>query len=334
MSVAGGTPATSLDSVRAQEMMDMHQATLNILEDFTAERGRFEDASRATLNLLEDFNQEKNKLEEVQKALMNILDDFDEEKSKVEITNRVLVKEITVRQKAEENLQRKTEELERSNQDLEQFATIASHDLQEPLRTVGGFAQLVASRYKDKLDPAAVEYLGFMVDGVKQMQDLIRDLLGYSRIGREGRVPEPTDCNAIVDATLKNLTSALQEAGALVTRDPLPTVRADSSLLAQLFQNLIGNALKFHGDRPPKVHIAARKEATGWIFSVSDNGIGIKPEYFDKIFVIFERLHGREKYRGTGIGLAFCKKIVEQHGGRIWVESEMGKGTTFYFTLA
>lgn len=334
MSVAGGTPATSPDSVRAQEMMDLQRATLNILEDFTVERSRFEDASRATLNLLEDFNQEKNKLEEMQKALMNILDDFDEEKSKVEITNRVLVKEITVRQKAEENLQRKTEELERSNQDLEQFAAIAAHDLQEPLRTVGGFAQLVASRYKDKLDPAAAEHLGFMVDGVKQMQDLIRDLLGYSRIGREGRVPEPTDCNAVVDATLKNLTNALQEANALVTRDPLPTVRADSSLLAQLFQNLIGNALKFRGDRPPRVHVAARKEATGWIFSVSDNGIGINPEHFDKIFVIFQRLHGREKYRGTGIGLAFCKKIVEQHGGRIWVESEMGKGTTFYFTLA
>jgi signal transduction histidine kinase len=235
--------------------------------------------------------------------------------------------------KANEKLKQKTEDLVHSNRELEQFAYVASHDLQEPLRMVTSYVQLLERRYKNKLDKDANEFIDFAVDGATRMHSLINDLLTYSRVGTRGKPLEPTDCEAVFDQSVSNLKVAVEESGARVTHDSLPTVMADSSQLEELFQNLIGNAIKFHGEEPPRVHVSVRPDGNQWVFSVRDNGIGIAPEFAERIFIIFQRLHGNEKYPGTGIGLAVCKKIVECHGGRIWVESELGKGATFYFTL-
>jgi light-regulated signal transduction histidine kinase (bacteriophytochrome) len=237
------------------------------------------------------------------------------------------------RKRAEEALREKTEELARSNRDLEQFAYVASHDLQEPLRMVTSYVQLLAKRYRGKLDSDANEFVSFAVDGALRMWKLINDLLTYSRVGARGKELEPNDCETVLDQSLNNLKVAIEENGAVVTHDPLPTVMADNPQLVQLFQNLIGNAIKFRGNELPRVHVSASRNGSAWIFSVCDNGIGIAPEYAKRIFIIFQRLHSREKYPGTGIGLSICQKIVERHGGRIWVESEVGKGAAFYFTL-
>jgi len=242
-------------------------------------------------------------------------------------------RDVTGRKRAEEALKEKTEELARSNQDLEQFASVASHDLQEPLRMVTSYVQLLARRYQSRLDSDAEEFINFAVDGATRMHTLINDLLAYSRVGTGGKPFEPTNCETILQQSLDNLQVTMEESGAVVTHDSLPTVMADDLQLGQLFQNLIGNAIKFHGEEPPRVHVSARPEGNRWIFSVRDNGIGIAPEYAERIFIIFQRFHSREEYPGTGIGLAVCKKIVERHGGAIWVESELGKGATFYFTL-
>jgi PAS domain S-box-containing protein len=243
------------------------------------------------------------------------------------------VRLFTERKHAEEALKEKTEELARSNRDLEQFAYVASHDLQEPLRMVTSYVQLLAKRYKGKLDSDADEFIGFAEDGAIRMCKLINDLLTYSLVGTRGKELEPTDCKTVLDQSLNNLKVAIEENGAVVTHDPLPTVMADRPQLGQLFQNLIGNAIKFRSNEPPRVHVSASRNGNGWIFSVRDNGIGITAEYSKSIFIIFQRLHSRQEYAGTGIGLAICKKIVERHGGHIWVESEVGKGATFYFTL-
>jgi PAS domain S-box-containing protein len=245
---------------------------------------------------------------------------------------RGIIRDITERKRAEESLKEKTEELARSNRDLEQFAYVASHDLQEPLRMVTNYVQLLARRYKGKLDSDADDFINFAVDGATRMWKLINDLLTYSRVGTQARDLELTDFEMVLNQSLDNLKVAIEENGAVVTHDPLPTVVADHLQLGQLFQNLIGNAIKFQGKEPPRIHISASRNGNGWTFSVRDNGIGIAPEYAERIFVIFQRLHGRDA-PGTGIGLAICKKIVERHGGNIWVESEVGKGATFYFTL-
>jgi PAS domain S-box-containing protein len=241
--------------------------------------------------------------------------------------------DITDRKRAEEALRVKTEELARSNRELEQFAYVASHDLQEPLRMVTSYVQLLARRYKGKLDSDADEFIAFAENGAIRMWRLINDLLTYSRVGAWGKEFEPIDCETVLNQSLDNLKVAIEENGAVVTHDPLPIVMADHPQLVQLFQNLIGNAIKFRGNEPPRIHVSASRNGNGWTFSVCDNGIGIAPEYAKRIFVIFQRLHSREKYPGTGIGLAICQKIVERHGGRIWVESEVEKGATFYFTL-
>jgi len=224
-------------------------------------------------------------------------------------------------------------ELRRSNEELERFAYVASHDLQEPLRTVSSYVQLLSRRYRGQLDADAVDFIDFAVGGVRRMQQLIEDLLAFSRVGTRGAPLVPTDLQAAFEHTLASLHAALDESRATVTADPLPTVVADAGQLAQLLTNLIGNALKFHGADPPRAHVGAERSGRMWTISVQDNGIGIAPEYFERIFVIFQRLHARDEYAGTGVGLAICKKIVERHGGRIWVESAPGRGARFSFTL-
>jgi light-regulated signal transduction histidine kinase (bacteriophytochrome) len=233
----------------------------------------------------------------------------------------------------EKRVVERTLELKRSNEDLEQFAYVASHDLQEPLRMINSYLQLLRQRYKDRLDGSADEFIGFALDGSKRMHQLIHDLLAYSRVGTHGKEFAPTDCEAALNAALANLKVAIEEGGAQVTRDPLPTVLGDEVQLIQLFQNLIGNAVKFRGEAAPQVHVGVQRRGPDWEFSVRDNGIGIAEQDFQRIFIVFQRLHASGKYPGTGIGLSVCKKIVERHGGRIWVESKPGRGTTFHFTI-
>ncbi|QDX80200.1 hypothetical protein B9N43_02340 [Denitratisoma sp. DHT3] len=242
--------------------------------------------------------------------------------------------DITDAWEAEQALKARTEELARSNRELEQFAYVASHDLQEPLRMVASYTQLLARRYKGKLDQDADEFIGYAVDGATRMQVLINDLLKLSRVGTRGKSFASTDCGRVLDSALANLSVAVQESGAAVTWDAMPVVMGDDTQLIQLFQNLIGNALKFRAaTESAQIHVGARRVDGAWEFSVRDNGIGIAPEYFERIFVIFQRLHSKAEYPGTGIGLALCKKIVERHGGRIWVESRSNEGTTFFFTI-
>ena len=231
---------------------------------------------------------------------------------------------------------RQRQELARSNAELQQFAYIASHDLQEPLRMVTSYLQLIERRYKGQLDPDADDFIGFAVDGAIRMKTLITDLLAYSRVGTHGKSFEQTDSTLALLAAIANLKVAIEETDAVVTSDPLPVVMGDPGQLIQLFQNLIGNAIKFRGEAPPIVHISAQaieQPQLEWRFSIQDNGIGIESQYADRIFVIFQRLHNRSEFAGTGIGLAICKKIVERHDGKIWIESQPEAGTTFYFTL-
>jgi light-regulated signal transduction histidine kinase (bacteriophytochrome) len=273
------------------------------------------------------------------RGFWDVPDDQINEPQKTYLGTLGVARDITERKRAEQKLKQTMAELARSNRELEQFAYVASHDLQEPLRMVASYVQLLARRYQGRLDADADEFIAYAVDGATRMQALINDLLAYSRVGTRGRPFEPTDCEAILDQALANLQVAIEESGAVVTHDPLPTVMADGTQLVQLFQNLIGNAVKFRGEQPPRIHISAQKTSEVsktsevWAFSVRDNGIGIDPEYHERIFMIFQRLHSREEYEGTGIGLAVCRKILERHGGRIWVESQPGKGSTFYFTI-
>ena len=242
-------------------------------------------------------------------------------------------RDATRRRKAEERIQKAMDDLERSNAELERFAYVASHDLQEPLRMVTSYLQLLERRYKDRLDGDALEFINYAVDGSIRMKALITDLLAYSRVGTHGKDFAQVDCALVLIRVLQNLQISIQEANAVITFDPLPHVMGDDVQLASLFQNLIGNAIKFRGEDPPQIHVGLQQDGKNWVFSFSDNGIGIDPQYFERIFIIFQRLHTLQDYSGTGIGLAISKRIVERHGGRIWIESQSGSGSSFYFTL-
>jgi signal transduction histidine kinase len=249
--------------------------------------------------------------------------------------NARLSVELDERRRAEGKLALYANDLARSNAELEQFAYVASHDLQEPLRMVASFTQLLARRYRGKLDENADEFIGFAVDGANRMQQLINDLLAYSRVGTRGKRPAPTDLTEVLKDSEANLHRVIQESEAVITHDPLPVVSGDPVQLMQLFQNLLANAIKFRSGEAPQIHVSAqaRGKEKDWLLSVQDNGIGIAQEHQGRIFAIFQRLHGRGDYPGTGIGLAICKKIVERHGGHIWVESAPGRGSTFYFNV-
>jgi signal transduction histidine kinase len=257
-----------------------------------------------------------------------------EQTTELVASNERLQKEIAGRKRAETELAKRAEELARTNTELEQFAYVASHDLREPLRMVSSYLQLLKQHSQDQLDETAHEFIDFAIDGAARMKRLIADLLTFSRVGTRDLEPEPTSGEQVLEQVLGDLQMLIEENKASVTHDPLPTVMADATQLAQLFQNLISNSIKFRSEQPPCIHIGARECEGGWEFSIRDNGIGIDPQFTDRIFVIFQRLHAISEYPGTGIGLAICKKIVERHGGRIWVESKVGAGATFYFTLS
>lgn len=282
--------------------------------------------------------------------------------AQLDALNRHFAAEVAERRQAEENLRHAVQELERSNADLEQFAYVASHDLQEPLRAVGGCVQVLQRRYAGQLDARADEFIRHAVEGAERMQTLIHNLLAFSRIGTHGKPFESVDTQAVLQSTLVDLRLLVDENEAQITSDELPVVTGDNGQLQQVFQNLISNAIKFRGTDAPHIHIGCRRENRdterlahepadarpddltteddkfekrdfSWIFRVRDNGIGIEDPYFERIFVMFQRLHTRDRYPGTGIGLALCKKIIERHGGRIWVESQFGHGSTFFFSL-
>ena len=258
--------------------------------------------------------------------------------SPLESTEGILVtaaiRDIGLRKTAEEHLAKTAGELKRSNDELQQFAYVASHDLQEPLRMVASYTELLASRYKGRLDSDADEFIAFAVDGCNRMQGLIQDLLTYSRAGANGKALREISCDDALNRAIANLQATVAQSGAVVTHDSLPKVTTDGTQLAQVFQNLIGNAIKYRRAEAPRVHVSATKHnGSEWTFSVRDNGLGIDPRYFERIFVLFQRLHGRNEFEGTGIGLAICRKILERMGGRIWVESQPGEGSTFCFTL-
>ncbi len=226
-----------------------------------------------------------------------------------------------------------SEDLSRSNKELELFANVVSHDLKEPIRTVKSYVQLLKSKFDGKFDSEAEAFMGYVVDGTTRMQNLIDDLLKVSQVGTECREFKRIDLGQVFEAATSNLKVMIEETGTKITCAPLPTVKADSTELMQVFQNLIANAIKFRNAEPPQIHVSADKCGQEWLIEVRDNGIGIKPEFKERIFVMFQRLHTRNEYPGTGAGLTICKKIVERHGGRVWVDSNLGKGSTFYFTL-
>ncbi len=234
---------------------------------------------------------------------------------------------------ARQDLEHSVKELARSNAELQQFAYVASHDLQEPLRMVSSYTQLLAKRYRGRLDADADDFIAFAVDGAARMQKLIQDLLAYSRVGTRNLERQAVSMDSVLEYATDMLQLVIKDTDAAVTHESLPSIKVDERQMTQLFQNLISNAIKFRGQEPPRIHVSATRLDGEWLFSVHDNGIGIEPQYADRIFVIFQRLHNRDDYPGTGIGLAICKKIVERHGGRIWMESEPGKGSTFFFTV-
>lgn len=282
---------------------------------------------------IEDITERKRAQEALQRAYAELEERVRERTRELAQANEQLQKEIAEHRRTQELLALKAKELARSNAELEQFAYLVSHDLQEPLHVAAGFLQLLARRYKKDLDPKAQEFIDNALSSITRMEQMIRDLLDYSRVTSRGKDFVPVALDPLVDQVLQDLSLIIQAKQAVITRDPLPTVLADPAQLTRVFQNLVGNALKFCGDKPPRIHIGARPVNGRYEIFVQDQGIGIDPKHFDRIFQMFERLHSRQEYPGTGIGLAICKKIIERHGGHIRVESQPGCGATFFFTL-
>jgi PAS domain S-box-containing protein len=282
---------------------------------------------------IEDITERKQAQEALKKAYEALEERVEARTRELAQANLQLQKEIEDRKRAEESLARKAKELARSNADLEQFAYLVSHDLQEPLHVAAGFLRLLSRRYKRQLDAKGEEFIDCALNSINRLEQQIKDLLDYSRVTTRGNEFQWLDVNTVVAQVLKNMSLTIKGKKAHIICDPLPQVMADASQLARVFQNLIGNALKFSGDLPPQIHIGAKESDGEWQFWVRDRGIGIDPKNHERIFLMFERLHSRSEYPGTGIGLAICKKIIERHGGRIWVESAPGRGSTFYFTL-
>jgi len=298
-----------------------HPLNIICVEQDITERKEIEYALGEAKNELE--SKVKRRTRELKEANERLQKELEERK----ITENKL-------KKSEKNLKSLIEELKRSNEELQQFAYVSSHDLQEPLRTITSFTQLIERRYKDKLDSDADEFIEYIVDAAKRMQTLINDLLNYSRVATKKKEIELIDIEEVFNSVLNNLNTAIYENDAEITHENLPKIMAEPGQMIQLFQNLIGNAIKFRKPEiPPKIHIKAHKDKNEYIFSVADNGIGMEPQYAERIFTIFQRLHTKEEYEGTGIGLAISKRVIELHGGQIWVESELGKGSTFYFTI-
>lgn len=292
-----------------------------------------EKRAEMILLAMEDITERKQAQDALRKAYEELEQRVEARTRELAVANRELQREIEERKRVEELLLHKARELARSNDDLEQFAYLVSHDLQEPLHVASGFLRLLARRYQGKLDAKANEFINCALDSINRLEQQIKDLLDYSRVTTRGKEFTRVDVNAVLEQVLKDLSLTIKEKKARITHAPLPEVMADRSQLARVFQNLIGNALKFCGDKHPQVHIGAEQVNGEWQFFVQDRGIGIDPKHHERIFLMFERLHSRAEYPGTGIGLAICKKIVERHGGRIWVESQPGQGSTFYFTI-
>jgi PAS domain S-box-containing protein len=285
------------------------------------------------LGTVQDVTGDKKIEEELIKHRDHLEELVQEHTAGIKNLNSQLKKELTERKRAEEKVKKSLEELERSNNELAQFAYAASHDLQEPLRMVASYTQLLEKRYKDNLDDDAKDFINYAAAGATRMQKMINGLLSYSRIQTRGEPFKSTDCTAVIKQAISNLKIHIEETRAIIESGDLPTVNADEMQLIRLFQNLIDNALKFRGTEVPRIQISASKLGNKWMFSVSDNGIGINAEHRDRIFVVFQRLHREKEYPGTGMGLAICKRIVDRHGGQIWVDSDLGRGSTFYFTI-
>lgn len=338
------------DIPRLRQLLEEIIPLNTLFDDFEVEH-EFPDVGRKTMLLnarrlpgsgtrpemillaLEDITERKKAQAALRKAYEELEHRVEARTRELALANQELQREIEERQRAEELLRQKAQELARSNADLEQFAYLVSHDLQEPLHVASGFLQLLARRYRSKLDAKGKEFIDCALDSLSRMEQLIKDILDYSRVTTRGKEFEKVDTNAVLAQVLKDLSLTIKEKQASITYETLPEVVADKSQLARVFQNLIGNALKFSGDQSPRVHVGARSTDGGYLFWVQDQGIGIDPKHCESIFLMFQRLHSREEYPGTGIGLAICKKIVERHGGRIWVESTPGRGSTFYFTI-
>lgn len=311
----------NISAVLAQEGKTKKQL-INELKELRQRIAESEKSETTRKRTEEELRKHREHLEEV----------VEEPTAELKKTNEQLKKEITDRKKAEEKLKQTITELERSNKELEQFAYVASHDLQEPLRMVASYVQLLERRHKDKLDSDANEFIAYATNGAGKMQRLINNLLDYSRIGIRGKKFKKTDCAYVPGQSIVNLQGPIEKSGAAVINGDLPKIKADESQLIQLFQNLIDNAIKFHSKDPPRIQFDAKKKGKGWLFYIQNNGNGSDPQYSEPNFVIFQRLHSKGKYPGTGIRLAISKRIMERHSGRISVKSEPGKGSTFFFS--
>jgi len=304
--------STSRREVQLKSLEEAQRAVVNITKDFTNEKKMLEDTQRAVLNILDDYSAEKKLAEDTQRAVINILEDYSVENARIERMNIKLTS---------------------SNKEIEQFAYIASHDLQEPLKTISNYVGLLLKKYKGTLDEDADQYLAVIGRATSRMQILIRDLLDYSKIDKD-KNKTAIDCNILLKDILNDMAISITESKAELYSEQLPVVNGYLSGLKSLFQNLINNAIKFRkSDRNPIINITVQAEDKEWLFAIKDNGIGIDKIYYKKLFVVFQRLHNKVEYAGTGIGLAQCKKIIELHGGRIWLESELENGSTFYFTI-